>query len=56
LIIGRQIAGLRGREGLSFVLHEPEIVAYHIRFDAEKGCLRLDNGVYFDKNYGDAIS
>jgi len=30
----------------TYVLREPEIV-YQAHFEAEKGCLSMDNGVYF---------
>ncbi len=45
-----QAAARKVREaGDAYVLREPE-TAYHARFGAEKGCLSMDNGVYFDEN------
>jgi len=47
---GIQAAGRKLREaGDAYVLREPEI-AYQAHFEAEKGCLSMDNGVYFDEN------
>jgi len=48
--LGIQAAGRKVREeGDAHVLREPEI-AYHAHSEAEKGCLSMDNGVYFDEN------
>jgi len=49
--MGKQAAGRKVREvGDAYVLREPDI-AYHAHFDAEKECLSMDNGVYFDENH-----
>lgn len=48
--LGRQAAGRKVREAVDvYVLHESD-TAYRAHFDAEKGCLSMDNGVYFDEN------
>ena len=53
--LGIQAAGRKVREaGDAYVLREPEIV-YQAHFEAEKGCLSMDNGVYFDENAEESI-
>ncbi len=53
--LGVQASGRKiGEIGDAFVLHEPEL-AYQAHFEAEKGCLSMDNGVYFDKNAKESI-
>jgi len=53
--LGIQAAGRKVSEaGGTYMLHEPEI-AYQAHFEAEKGCLSIDNGVYFDGNTKEPI-
>jgi len=48
--LGIQAAGRKISEaGDACVLHEPEI-AYQAYFEAENGCLSIDDGVCFDEN------
>jgi len=50
-----QVAGRKVREvGDAYVLREPA-TAYHAHFEAEKGCLSMDNGVYFNENAEESI-
>jgi len=40
--------------GDAYVLHESEI-PYQAYFEPEKGCLSMDNGVYFDEKEKESI-
>jgi len=55
--LGHRVANRKiERDDDIYMLHEPETTAYRTHFDAKKGRLSVDNGVYFDENKGDTVS